>query len=148
MRSQKGPAWHLTLWTITMRSRGGLTLLGVLFIPVVLCHSEFALQCYSCVDPVSFCNETTRCHLDLDACAIVKAGPRIYHQCWKYKDCTFEEFSKRLGEPELTYRCCQKKLCNRDFEKPVKEKGGTVTLSGKTILVVPLVLVTSWNCFL
>lgn len=134
-----------------MRSRGGLTLLRVLFILVVLCSTGFGLQCYSCLDPVSYCNSTSECLTHFDACAIVVAGPRIYHQCWKFADCSFEGFSKKLGENELQYRCCQKSLCNRDLKESEKEKekekGGAVTISGETTLLVTLVLVTSWKYF-
>ncbi|XP_047375657.1 CD59 glycoprotein [Sciurus carolinensis] len=134
-----------------MRSKEGLILLRILFILVVLCNTGSGLLCYRCLDPVSYCNTTATCSLLFDTCAIVVAGPRIYHLCWKYTDCNFEFFSKKLEEKELKFRCCQTDLCNRELteteKEKEKEKGGTVTLSGKTLLPVMLVLVTSWNSF-
>ncbi|UNP64527.1 hypothetical protein [Saguinine gammaherpesvirus 1] len=119
-----------------MDSTIGLMLLGLLLLQGTICHTENALQCYSCIDPLSPCNETTRCHVDLDTCAIVVAGPRTYHQCWKSTDCTFSEFFKRLDEPELNYACCQENLCNSN--KDIVD-GGNQT--GKSLLVVLLILV-------
>uniref|UniRef100_A0A8D2ATC1 CD59 glycoprotein n=1 Tax=Sciurus vulgaris TaxID=55149 RepID=A0A8D2ATC1_SCIVU len=129
------------------RKSTALTLLVEVFFLIL----GSGLQCYRCLDPVSYCNSTTTCSLLFDTCAIVVAGkrPRIYHLCWKYTDCNFEFFSKKLEEKELEYRCCQSDLCNHELKatEKEKEKGGTVTLSGKTLLPVMLVLVTSWNSF-
>lgn len=129
-------------------------MLRVLFILIVFCNVGFGLRCYSCLDPVSYCNSTTECSSYLDACAIVVSGPRRYHQCWKFIDCNFEFFSKTLGENELEYRCCQKSLCNLDLKPSEKEKekdkqkGEAVAVSGEeTMLLVTLGLVTSWNYF-
>ncbi|KAL2806280.1 CD59 glycoprotein preproprotein [Daubentonia madagascariensis] len=126
-----------------MRSQGGFVLLGLLFVLAVLCHSGYSLQCYSCINPVPECTVVTNCTPNYDTCLLTKAGPRLYHQCWKFEDCSFERISQLLGENELEYHCCKKDLCNGDT------KNHGTALSGKTVfLLVTPFLAAAWNFYL
>ncbi|XP_053418904.1 CD59 glycoprotein [Nycticebus coucang] len=131
---------HEVLWTGMMRSLEKLVLLPSLFVLVVLCHSGYSLRCYSCMSPDPVCTTVSNCTPNFDSCLRTKAGPRVYHQCWRSENCKFEDISRLLGEKELEYYCCKKDLCNSD---------GTITLSGKTVfvLVTPF-LAAAWNLYL
>ncbi|XP_057605574.1 CD59 glycoprotein [Hippopotamus amphibius kiboko] len=120
-----------------MGSRGGLVLLGLLFILAVLCHVGYSLECYSCINPIGECKTAINCTHNENACLFVKAVPtKTYYQCWMYDQCTFETIAKHLGEKKLEYKCCQKNLCN---------KSGGTSVSGKTAPLVLLLLVAIWH---
>ncbi|XP_069326667.1 CD59 glycoprotein [Eulemur rufifrons] len=127
-----------------MRSQGGFVLFGLLLVLAILCHSGYSLQCYSCVDPVPECTAVITCAPNSDACLRTIAGPRLYHRCWSFENCTFDRISALLGEAKLHYYCCNTHLCNHEQG----QDHGT-TLSGKTVfqLVTPF-LATAWNFYL
>ncbi|KAL0629072.1 CD59 glycoprotein [Plecturocebus cupreus] len=124
-----------------MGIQGGSVLFGLLLVLAVFCRSGKSLQCYSCPDPNIQCSTTTNCTSNFDACLIAKAGLQVYHQCWKFEDCTFSRISSQLSEKELKYYCCQKNLCNVN---KALENGGT-TLSKETVLLVTPFLAAAWS---
>ncbi|KAB0406936.1 hypothetical protein E2I00_002325 [Balaenoptera physalus] len=120
-----------------MGSKGGFVLLGLLFSLAVLCHVGHSLECYNCVNPANGCTTAVNCSHNQDTCLIVKAVPtKTYYQCWMFDRCSFEAIAKALGEKELQYRCCQENLCN---------KSDRTSISGKTALLVILLLVAVWS---
>ncbi|XP_012595340.1 CD59 glycoprotein isoform X2 [Microcebus murinus] len=127
-----------------MRSQGGFVLFGLLLMLAVLCHSGYSLKCYSCINPMPECTTISNCTPNFDACLRTKAGPRIYHQCWKFADCNFDRISQLLGETDLQYYCCKSDLCNHE-----KDQSHGTTLSGKTVfLLVTPFLAAAWNFYL
>ncbi|TEA33969.1 hypothetical protein DBR06_SOUSAS2310069, partial [Sousa chinensis] len=96
-----------------------------------------SLECYSCINPANGCTTTVNCSHNQDACLIVKAVPmKTYYQCWMFDRCNFAAIAKALEEKELKYHCCQKNLCN---------KSDGTSISGKTALLVILLLVAVWS---
>uniref|UniRef100_A0A8C8YPN2 CD59 glycoprotein n=1 Tax=Prolemur simus TaxID=1328070 RepID=A0A8C8YPN2_PROSS len=96
----------------------------LVFSIIIISCSCYSLQCYSCINPVPECATVTNCTTNFDACLRTIAGPRIYHQCWKFEDCTFDRISALLGEAELQYYCCKTDKCNHESELEDIWQGG------------------------
>ncbi|XP_021570850.1 CD59 glycoprotein isoform X2 [Carlito syrichta] len=120
-----------------MGRREGPALLGFLLVLAILCCPGDSLKCYSCINPVPSCTSVTNCSANFDSCLLAKAGSRVYHQCWKLDDCSFNRLSTLLGENQLEYSCCQRDLCNSDNSRP--------TLMGMALLLVFPLLATAWS---
>lgn len=128
------PEWHRT---VRMSRSPGRTNPPLLPIVIVLCHSDYGLKCYNCINQVSQCNSSSECPPDLNACILVQLESELhYYHCWTFNNCNYDYIAKTLQEKKFKYKCCQEDLCNRN--------AGT-TVSGKTVLLVIPLLAAAWN---
>ncbi|XP_054441909.1 CD59 glycoprotein [Pteronotus mesoamericanus] len=121
-----------------MGSKGGFTLLGLLLIVSVLCHSGHGLQCYHCPNAIGLCNNAVNCSSNFDACLSLHTVLQNHYSCWKYGDCNPLHLLEQFGQ-NITFHCCQKDLCNRS---------GETSVTGTTVLLVTQLLAAFWRLFI